>query len=60
MIDVKCKGCDRLLAKATLMVAAIKCPRCKLIFEYRIYTNDLHENVGYGIKKVDPIEDITH
>lgn len=42
------------------MVAAIKCPRCKLIFEYRIYTNDLHENVGYGIKKVDPIEDITH
>lgn len=41
MIDVKCKGCDRLLAKATIMVAAVKCPRCKMIFEYRVYTNDL-------------------
>jgi phage FluMu protein Com len=39
MIDVKCKGCNRLLAKADVMNAAIKCPRCKMIFEYKIYSN---------------------
>jgi phage FluMu protein Com len=39
MIDVKCKNCNRLLAKAESMNAAIKCPRCKMIFEYKIYSN---------------------
>ena len=39
MIDVKCKGCNKLLAKADSMNAAIKCPRCKMIFEYRIFSN---------------------
>lgn len=39
MIDVRCKGCNRWLATATIMVAAIKCPRCKMIFEYKIFTN---------------------
>jgi phage FluMu protein Com len=39
MIDVKCKGCNKLLAKADSMNAAIKCPRCHMIFEYRIFSN---------------------
>ena len=39
MIDVRCKGCDKLLAKAESMNAAIKCPRCKMIFEYKIFSN---------------------
>jgi len=42
MQDVKCKGCNKLLAKTTMMVAAIKCSRCKMIYEYHIYTNTLH------------------
>ena len=42
MIDVRCKGCNKLLAKATIMVAAIKCPSCRNIFEYHIYSNTLH------------------
>jgi phage FluMu protein Com len=42
MQDIKCKNCNRLLGKATIMVAAIKCPRCKTIFEYHVYTNTLH------------------
>jgi phage FluMu protein Com len=42
MQDIKCKNCNRLLGKATIMVAAIKCPRCKSIFEYHVYTNTLH------------------
>ena len=56
MIDVKCKGCDKLLAKATMMVAAIKCPRCKLIFEYHIYENTLHINERYAIKETESTE----
>jgi phage FluMu protein Com len=39
MIDVKCKGCNKLLAKADSMNAAIKCPRCHMIFEYKIFSN---------------------
>lgn len=42
MQDIKCKNCNKLLGKATIMVAAIKCPRCKTIFEYHVYTNTLH------------------
>lgn len=39
MIDVRCKYCGKLLAKAHLMDAAIKCTGCKKIFEYHIYNN---------------------
>lgn len=39
MIDVKCKGCNRLLMKAVMVVAAVKCPRCGKIFEYKVYSN---------------------
>lgn len=39
MIDVKCKNCNRLLMKAQMVVAAIKCPRCGMIFEYKVYVN---------------------
>lgn len=42
MQDIKCKNCNKLLGKATIIVAAIKCPRCKTLFEYHIYTNTLH------------------
>lgn len=55
MIDVKCKGCNRLLAKTTIMVAAIKCPRCKMIFEYKVFTS-LHVNDSYDIIKIESKE----
>ncbi len=47
MQDIKCKGCNKLLAKGTIMVAAIKCPRCRMVFEYHIYNNTLHITNGY-------------
>ncbi len=50
LVSVRCKGCDRLLAKATIMVAAIKCPRCAKIFEYHIYTNTLHVTNQFDMK----------
>jgi phage FluMu protein Com len=53
MIDVKCKGCNRLLAKADTMNAAIKCPRCKMIFEYHIYSNLVISNLDYLRKTND-------
>lgn len=51
MIDVRCKGCGRLLAKATLMEAAIRCPRCKMIFEYRIYVDRLFVTNNFDMHK---------
>ena len=39
MIDLKCKGCNKLLAKVESINGAIKCPRCKMIFEYKVYSN---------------------
>ena len=60
MIDVKCKGCDRLLGKATIMVAAIKCPRCKLLFEYHIYTNTLHSDELYDRINIESTETTKH
>jgi len=38
-IEVRCKGCNRWLATATVMVAAIKCPRCKMVYEYKVFNN---------------------
>lgn len=55
MIDVKCKGCNKLLAKATIMVAAVKCPRCKMVFEYHIYTNTLHVTNSFDMKRANGI-----
>ena len=48
MQDVRCKSCNRLLAKATVMVAAIRCGRCKMIFEYKVFSN-LHYTNNYDI-----------
>lgn len=42
MIEIRCKACDKLLGKASVFVGAIKCSRCKMIFEYTIYSN-LHD-----------------
>lgn len=53
MIDVRCKGCGRMLAKATLMEAAIRCPRCKMIFEYRIYIDRLFVTNSFDMRKHD-------
>jgi len=51
MQDIKCKNCNKLLGKATIMVAAIKCSRCKMIFEYHIYTNTLHTTNQFDTSK---------
>jgi len=39
MIDVRCKGCNKLLAKAHLMDGAIKCHGCNGVFEYKVFNN---------------------
>jgi phage FluMu protein Com len=39
MVDVRCKGCNKLLAKANSMNAAIKCPSCRMIFEYQVFSD---------------------
>ena len=39
MIDIRCKHCNKLLAKANTIDAAIKCPKCYMIFEYKVYSN---------------------
>ena len=49
MIDVKCKACDKLLLKAIVFVGAIKCSRCKMIFEFSIWDS------VYFDKKYDKI-----
>lgn len=59
MIDVKCKSCDKLLMKASVCVAAIKCPRCKMIFEYKVFSN-LHITNQYDIKSLEPSEATPH
>jgi phage FluMu protein Com len=58
MIDVKCKACNKLLGKANIMVAAIKCPRCKMVFEYKIFSNDLYDN-SLNIDKTKSINKIS-
>ena len=45
MVEVRCKNCNKILAKANIMNAAIKCNRCKFIFEYKVYTNDVFSNL---------------
>lgn len=37
MVDVRCKNCNKVLAKAVVFIGAIKCLRCKMIFEYQEY-----------------------
>lgn len=39
MIEVRCKNCNKLLAMADTINAAIKCNGCKQIFEYKIMSN---------------------
>lgn len=41
MVEVRCKtpGCNKLLAMADTMNAAIKCNWCKQIYEYKIMGN---------------------
>lgn len=51
MIDVRCKNCNKIIAKAESMNAAIKCPKCYMIFEYKIYPN-LVSNYDYDNKSL--------
>ena len=48
MIEIRCKGCNKLLAKGTVVVAAIKCTRCLKIYEYHVYQDTLQSNLTYG------------
>jgi phage FluMu protein Com len=58
MQDIKCKGCGKILAKATIMVAAIKCHKCYMIYEYHVYTNTLHVTNQFDMKQKRDIIDI--
>jgi len=51
MQEIRCKGCNKLLGKATIIVAAIKCPRCYQIFEYHMYTNTLYSSNTFDSKQ---------
>lgn len=53
MIDVKCKACNKLLLKCNVFIGAIKCPRCKMIFEYKTY-QDLYFYGSYDKIKPEP------
>lgn len=55
MIDVRCKGCDKLLFKTEFCKIAMKCPRCKKIFEYLII-NNLHLTNSYAMVDAEPTE----
>lgn len=39
MIDVRCKGCNKKLFVANTCDIAMKCGRCKMIFEYKVFNN---------------------
>ena len=62
MIDVRCKGwlkngqpCTRMLGKFNYIDGAIKCPKCGMIFEYKVSsTNSLRLQSSYGISEVGP------
>ena len=66
MIAVRCKGCNRWLASVVIFVGAIKCPRCKMIFEYKIYnqvtftTNTIYKAKISGNIKSETNESIAH
>jgi phage FluMu protein Com len=64
MLEVRCKGCNKLLAKANVIVGAIKCTSCKMIFEYKEFDDmymsstfdkkDLQLKDRYDIKDTEP------
>ena len=58
-IEVRCKNCNRWLATASVMIAAIKCPRCKMIFEYKIMSS-LHVTNQYDMIIPEPKEVMPH
>lgn len=39
MVEIRCKACDKFYGKASVFVGVIKCSRCKMVFEYAIYSN---------------------
>lgn len=51
MIDVRCKSCNKVLAKAVVFIGAIKCTRCKMIFEYREYA-EIYQTSTFTSNKV--------
>jgi phage FluMu protein Com len=55
MTDVKCKNCNRLLMKASVVVAAVKCPRCGKIFEYKVVSS-LHLTNAYDTSQLETTE----
>lgn len=38
-VEVRCKGCQKKFMVAIVFVGAIKCDRCKKIFEYNVSTS---------------------
>ena len=59
MIEVRCKNCNGLLAVATVMVAAIRCHRCKRTFEYKVF-NSLHYTNDYDMINTESNETTPH
>jgi len=49
MIEVRCKNpnCNKFFFLADVFVGAIKCRKCKMIFEYQIYNNTSYSNKDY-------------
>lgn len=54
MQDIKCKGCNKKLLVALIFVGAIKCSRCKMIFEYKVFNN------MFVTSQYDPTQKVLH
>lgn len=55
MQEVRCKNCNGLLAIANVMVAAIRCHRCKRTFEYKVFSS-LHVTNSYDKMSIESKE----
>ena len=56
MIDIKCKGCNKFYDKAEIFIGVIKCSRCHMIYEYKIFANNLLYENARAIKDTETIE----
>lgn len=59
LVDVRCKNCNKVLLKASMLVGAIKCNRCKMIFEYRVYSS-LQPISNYDMMTISSTENKPH
>jgi phage FluMu protein Com len=60
MVDIKCKACNKLLLKANVFIGAVKCSRCKMVFEFKVYDTALLYESEYHIMMKETTESNPH